>query len=51
MFATRAKGVLEIILHGSCALYDFYEVTEFFLFEGCFSFLPRKVPIKRSLKL
>ena len=30
VFATRAKRVLEIILQGSCALYDFYEVTEFF---------------------
>ena len=30
VFATRAKRALEIILHGSCALYDLYEVTEFF---------------------
>ena len=50
MFATRAKRVLEIVLHGSCALYDFYKVSDLFVWRAVF-FLLRKVPIKRSLKL
>ena len=43
VFATRSKRVLEIVLHGSCALCDFYKVSIFFFaFEGCFFFPPKE---------